>query len=140
MIIFLGVFLFVYAYLPLDVRLYFIDTSLNKETFFYIILGLFLLINLLFTILILLYKNIDLTSQSARKQNLITWVTTLPVMLNLYLTFMVGYIGILNNASNFQGNNYGYLNYLGPILLIGWISALIFIFFQRDQITSESTN
>lgn len=139
-IIFLGVLMFVYAYLPKDVVLSFIDNTINKETFFYIVLGLFVLVNLLFTVVVILNKNLSIGGTSVKKQNLINWVTSLPVMVNLYLTFMIGSIGIINNANNFQGSYYSYLNYLGPILLFSWILALIFILTKKDQIASESTN
>ena len=139
-IIFLGVFLFVYANLPKEVAIVPGQISIEKDMFFYTMIILFVVINLLFTIISILFKNLKVSNLSDRKQMLRTWFISLPVMLNLYITFSVAYLGVLNNPANFESGAYNYLNYLGPILLIGWIFALFFVMSKSNQSPSESTN
>ncbi len=139
-IIWLGFFMFVYAYLPKDVILLPDQLTVTKDNFFYIAITLFLVVNFLFTIVAGMFKQLKSARSTQRSQDLRTWFVSLPIMINLYLAFSIGSLGVMNNPSNFEGSFYGYLNYLGPILLVGWIFVLIFILAKGNQTTSESTN
>jgi hypothetical protein len=59
------------------------------------------------------------------------WFAALPVVVNFYICFLVGFLGVLNNPSNIQFSSYEYLNYLGPILLLVW--GILIIYFMSTK-------
>lgn len=120
-IIFLIVILTVYAKLPEKTLLFISDLTVTKESFFYITLILFFVINFLFSALSWLYSKTK-TSDSKR-QSLREWLTSLPVAINFYIIFLVAYIGELNEPAGGAAESYKYLLYLGPLLIVVWLIA-----------------
>lgn len=121
MIIFLIIILTVYAKLPENTLLYVNDLMTTRETFFYVTLILFFLINFLFSALGWLYNKSK--TNDPKKQNLRDWLISLPVAINFYVIFMVAYIGEINDLASGGSESYFYLLYLGPLLIVIWIIA-----------------
>lgn len=121
-IIFLGTLSWVYAYMPIMVKM---DeegvTQVHKENFFYGGIILFVVINAI----ILFIQNI--LNKRVSSELLKSWVGGFTFVFNLYLSFIIGFLGVLNNATHIPPSNYYYLNYLGPILILAWLIVLIFL-------------
>ena len=119
------ILLLVYAYLPIsvDVNIEGVST-VHKQTFFYVALSSFLVIN----VLLRLITRFGFTKFN---ETLKGWVSLVVLVVNVYLTLLVGFIGVWNNATSISPDGYGYLNYIGPFLLVCWIIGLIFLVFKN---------
>lgn len=122
-ILFLGILLLVYAYLPIMVQLDPEQTisPIQKESFFYAFVAAFVVVNLVFIGFQRLFeKQVDSIALKA-------WVRGLAFVVNLYFTFIVGFIGVINNQQHVSAEGFAYLNYLGPFLLVVWLIGLVYM-------------
>ena len=97
--------------------------TIHRTNFFYLVSLIFLFINIILWVLIKI-----MSPKIVQRFGLLSagWVAALPVVVNFYICFLIGFLGVLNNASSLQLSNYVYLNYLGPILLIIWKGLAIY--------------
>ncbi len=124
--IFLGTLTLIYAYMPIMVKLAEEgELEIQKENFFYASIGIFVVVNLA----ILVIQNI--LNAKLSSEVLKSWIGGFTFVFNLYLSFLVGYMGVFNNLSHISANSYFYLNWLGPILLLLWLIGLIFLILKR---------
>lgn len=125
-ILFAVVLLTIYAYLPISVDLN-IDgvTAVHKQSFFYQALIAFISVNIILRLIFNFgfKKNGGLLS---------SWLSSLILIINVYLTLLIGFIGVWNNATHIAPSGYSYLNFIGPILLIIWIGGLIFLVIKKQ--------
>lgn len=145
-IIFLGVLVLVYAYLPQQVD-FTIDRSglfaetISREFFFYGMLAIFVISNIL---CIGLGKALEqLPAQhkkpgggavffnAATKNAIIGWIKSFCFILNAVFIFGLMYIGMLNNADSIKGDNFGLFLFIGPVLVIIWLLLLVFIILRQ---------
>lgn len=126
--LFLIILLLVYAYLPIIVNLRpgSTDIQLHKETFFYATIAFFVVVNVVLLAFQKLYEN------KIRKEDVKAWVRGLTFVINLYITFMIGFIGVINNTAHIKAEGFAYLNYLGPFLVFSWIVGLIYLVQKRS--------
>ena len=122
---FLGTLSVVYAYLDPAVS-FSVETdmpTMHRTYFFYLISLIFLIINIILWLFIKI-----MSPKISQRFGLLSagWVAALPVVVNFYICFLIGFLGVLNNASSLQLSNYTYLNYLGPILLMIWTGLAIY--------------
>lgn len=124
-LLFAAILLMVYAYLPINVDLNMQGMSdMHKQDFFYNALIIFLVFNILLRLIVKVgLKNL--------RPQLNSWSSALIFILNFYLTLIVGFIGVWNNATSISPGDYAYLNYMGPVLLIFWAVGLIFLVFKK---------
>lgn len=127
--VFLAVLLFVYSLLPVMTSLVPDDASwsVHREYFFYGALIFFLVLNIFLIALERMIRPL------ISREQVRAWVKGLAVVLNFYLACMIGSVGVLNNANDFQPGSYGYLNYIGPVLVVMWIVGLIFIGLNKSK-------
>lgn len=124
-LLFSVILLLVYAYLPIMVDLNIEGVKdVHKQTFFYYAFGSFVIVNLILRV------GLTLGSRSL-SENLGAWIRSILFIVNFYLASIVGFIGVLNNTGHINPSSYGYLNYLGPIFLVVWVSGLIFFIFKK---------
>ncbi|MEM6642157.1 MAG: hypothetical protein AAF616_04180 [Bacteroidota bacterium] len=125
LLLFAAILLLVYAFLPVEVNLN-IDgfSNVNKQTLFYQLLGLFIIVNILLQLL--LKFGVGQWKESDR-----AWVGLLVFIVNFYLASLFGFLGVLNNASSISPDSYAYLNLIAPLLLIVWLVGLIILAFKR---------
>ena len=123
-ILFLIAFSFIYAYMPVMVRLNPGSTlEIHKENFFYYGAGLFLIINIISRIISIFFTPRIVIS---RGEEAAAWFSALPFVINLYMVFIIGFLGALNNSSHILAESYSYLNFLGPAIFFLWICGLIY--------------
>lgn len=124
--IFLGTLSLVYAYMPIMVKL---DeegsAQVHKENFFYFSTAVFISVNL---VVLVIQK---ILNQRPFTEMLKVWMGGFTFVINLYLAFIIGFMGVINNAAHIPASNYFYLNWLGPILLLAWLSGLIFLVVKK---------
>tara|TARA_B100000609_G_scaffold188723_1_gene175132 strand:+ start:382 stop:801 length:420 start_codon:yes stop_codon:yes gene_type:complete len=125
-ILFLFILLLVYAYMPIMVKL---DpeatTQVHKENFFYFGLALFTALNTL-----ILFAQ-SMINKRLKGEVLQSWIGGFTFVFNLYLTFLIGFLGVLNNPSHIEASSYAYLNWLGPFMIFSWFIGLIFILLKK---------
>tara|TARA_S200000501_G_scaffold102378_1_gene95903 strand:+ start:1609 stop:2049 length:441 start_codon:yes stop_codon:yes gene_type:complete len=124
-IIFLGTLSVVYAYLdPVVIFSLKADMpTMHRTYFFYLGSLLFLVINILLWLLIKIIAPLIVQKFGLL---LAGWFAALPVVVNFYICFLIGFLGVLNNTSSLELSNYVYLNFLGPILLLIWMALAIY--------------
>lgn len=133
-IFFLVAFVLIYAFMPIMVELGSEEMSLNmhRENFFYYGLATFLGINILVAVLL---RMLEAWFASIGNELVETWVLGLHVVINVYLTLIVGYIGVLNNTATMLASTYAYLNFIGPTLIFLWIFGLIYLVVKKKETT-----
>lgn len=129
-LLFAGILLLVYAFLPISVDLH-IDGfgALHKQQFFYYAIAIFVVINLVLR-LIFHFGTRGLSEQVNE------WFTLLIFIVNVYLTLLIGFVGVINNETHISASSYAYLNYLGPIAIFGWVIGLFFNLFASRKTSS----
>ncbi len=130
---FLIVFSFVYAFMPIQVKLFpESNWMIHKEQFFYYGFGLFFIIN---AVTWLLQKLSMGQLEETRGEVPAAWLGGLPFVLNISYTMLAGFLGVLNNPAHISPANYAYLNYLVPILIVGWIGGFIYLMLGKKGTT-----
>lgn len=135
-LVFLGMLLYVYAFLPEMVDLY-IDASgaaaisVDKEVFFYGAIGIFLVINLVTSLFSRMVGMMPVMSKgllrtSTMKANLLLWCHGLAIILNAFMLFSVTFIGLYYNDEHFNIKYFSFLVYLGPVMLVLWFFVLFY--------------
>lgn len=124
-VLFVIILLLVYAYLPIQVELNVegLDT-VHKQRFFYYALFAFIIVNLLLRVILTF-------GFRSSKVDIAAWLRGLIFVLNFYMTLIMGFIGVLNNATHVSPSSYAYLNFLGPILLVGWVVGLVVVIVKQ---------
>jgi len=128
-LLFLIILLLVYAYLPVVVQLEpeSSDWKLDKGDFFYFTLAAFVVIN----IAMLGFQK--LTEPLMKSVDLQAWFRGLPFVINLSLTFLIGFIGVINNSAHLSAEGFAYLNYLGPFLIFSWFIGFIILILKGSK-------
>lgn len=132
---FLGVLLYVYAYLPDPVKLP-VDLGgirellVNKGNLFYIMVGIFAIVSTTSFFVVRLINTLP-GSEIRFKKNLTNWSLSFLVVINIFLILSLVIIGIINNTERAGIGHYATLAYVGPVLLVIWLFLLIFVVAKR---------
>ncbi|MEQ9302359.1 MAG: hypothetical protein RJQ14_00475 [Marinoscillum sp.] len=126
-ILFLAILLLVYAYSPVMVRLFenSSELQLNRETFFYYSITVFVVINIVLLAFQKLYEH------NIKREDVRGWVRGLGFVINIYLTLIIGFIGVINNQTHLDTEGFAYLNYLGPFLIFSWFCGLFYLLYTK---------
>ena len=126
-ILFLGILLLVYAYLPIMVKLELEKGALelNKETFFYYAIGGFVVINILM-LYIQKWLEPKIVGYYAK-----AWARGAAFVVNIYVTLIIGFIGVINNTNHLDPAGFSYLNYFGPVIIFSWVIGLIYFVIKK---------
>lgn len=139
--VFLAILLYVYAFLPDQIGIFFerdgsASLTIQRADFFYAALGLFVLTNGA----ILLYRkmnrghlNLGKTSfeDMSTAEQVYHWLMGLSFVINVIYIFSIMFVGMYHNSEHFDITNYVALIYIGPILLAGWIFWFIYLQFSK---------
>ena len=132
---FLGVLLYVYAYLPDPVKLP-VDLGgirellVNKGNLFYVMVGIFAIVSTTSFFVVRLINTLP-GSEISFKKNLTNWSLSFLVVINIFLILSLVIIGIINNTERAGIGHYATLAYVGPVLLVIWLFLLIFVVAKR---------
>lgn len=140
-LIFLGVLLYVYAFLPNIIGVYFDGSgsaqfSMHRADFFYAALGLFVLTNGA----IILYRKMNRGSlnlsvsefgEMSVPEQVYHWLMGLSLVINVIYVFSIMFVGMYHNSEHFDIKDYVALIYIGPLLLAGWIFWFIYLQFSK---------
>ncbi len=126
--LFLGILLLVYAYLPVMVKLSLEEQSLqlHKEHFFYYAIGVFVVINIF---LLFIQQKTEPLIPTLYAQ---AWARAAAFVINIYVTLLIGFIGVINNTNHLDPSSFSYLNYMGPIIIFSWLVGLIYLLMKRS--------
>ena len=135
--LFLGAMGLVYAYLSPKVELGMGPKAwvVNKETFFYTALATFIIVNIVLRILTQYMKNS--LAQSWEDKTLAWFLAIVPIV-NIYVSLLVGFVGVLNNPTHVSTTSYAYLNFFGPALLFVWVIGFGTQFIKEKKTTIGS--
>lgn len=135
-IVFVGVLLIVYAFLPDPTGILFsksgdIIYSISRNIFFYAFLIIFFLVQLIFY----LFRNYVLNNwlENKGKQRLIIWFRGMFLLINLFFILFVSFLGFANNAVDYTYSSVVSLAIAGPLLMLLWLLILPFIFFSSSM-------
>ncbi len=124
-LLFTSILLLIYAYLPIQVELYLEEVkSLHKQTLFYYVFAAFIVLNVsLIVITNLLLKKLS--------EIISAWVKSFIFVVNFYLTTLIAFIGVINNATHLKIEDFVYLMYVSPIILALWCIGLIYLWIKK---------
>lgn len=131
-ILFVAILAMVYAYLPIQVQLKPSGQMylMHREYFFYGVAGFFLLVNIISWLLL---KIVTPTMELKKGEEFAAWFNGLPIVINLSITFLVGFIGVMNNANHIRASSYAYLNFLVPFLILIWMVGFIYFLLKKNN-------
>ncbi len=144
-----AVLLLGYAYLPERVGIHadaegIADQFVEKETFFYVGLGFFIVSNLLGSILLSVLTGIPESAgfyfrSESFKENVTSWFCSFIAVINAFLICAVTYISLFNNQGNYRISQFNWLIYVAPLLLLVNMVWLVVIIVKRAQ-PAEATS
>ena len=132
---FLGVLLYIYAYLPDPVKLP-VDLAgikeilVNKGNLFYFMIGIFAIVSITSFFVIRMINALPVSEHSF-KTNLTNWSLSFLAVINIFLILSLVIIGIINDTEGPASGNYIALAYIGPVLLIAWLFLLVVVISKR---------
>lgn len=104
--------------------------AVSADTFFFIAVAIFLVVNLVFLGFTNVLKKIKTTEDGKGMRNrsfkldIMGWTTGLSGIVNVFLASAVIYLGYLNMSEDFMVAGLSYFIYLGPIMLVAWFIYL----------------
>ncbi|HAA13513.1 MAG TPA: hypothetical protein DCE41_18195 [Cytophagales bacterium] len=115
------------------------DYSLHRDTFFYVMVGGFLAINIVLRGLGLLLQRVPVTNMKQKtffnselfKTRLVAWTISFSGVVNIALILSLIIIGFANYAVNPQSTSIGWFSYLGFGLIALWLVGLVLILLGR---------
>ena len=140
---FMVLFLMTYANIEQTVRLRFSETgrffTMSRDVFFYVVVGFFLLINLTLYVFARILRQLPKPQPSQNlwladmhlRQNLINWLISLALILNIVIIFAIVLIGNMSDTFASRAITLEAWAYVTGGLISCWILALIFIFLRR---------
>ncbi len=134
-VLFLGILTLVYAYIPLDVQIVPDDAgmTIGRDLFFYGVASFFLVVNIVF---VAIFRMVGKQLRE-KSENIFAWLKAGSPAINVYITLLVGFIGVINNSLSVSPSSYAYLNFLGPIALLVWIGGFIYLAFKAKNLSTE---
>jgi hypothetical protein len=129
--LFLVAVLIVYAFLPDPSGLLFDSNGISiieisKNTFFYSILFIFVLIQILY----ILFSQTTLMRKEGNENNKISiWIQGMILSINLFIILMIVFIGLANNAVDYSFTSIHFIAFIAPSVVVLWLLTLPFFLF-----------
>jgi hypothetical protein len=140
-LIFFAALLLSYAFLPENVAVSASERGIpeefiSKETFFYIALAVFVVINLLGSAFLRILNGVSSSSgmyfrSENFKENITSWFAGFVGIVNIFLATGGTYIALFNNQGDYQIGQFNWLIYLAPVLLLLSLVWLVVIIGKR---------
>jgi len=140
-LIFLGVFLYVYAALPAQVAVFtprgsFQSVFIDRSLFFYLGLATFIVWNVLVYILKGMLGQFPVKEYSFFKTEVfrimvLNWLKSFALVVNIFFIVTVALVGIFNRTSMEEFDRFSAFFYIGPILMAIWFIALMVILVRK---------
>jgi hypothetical protein len=130
-LIFLVAVLVVYAFLPDPSGLLFNSDGgsimeVSKNTFFYSILFIFVVIQILY---IVFNQTTLIRKEGSHNKKISTWIQGMILSINLFIILMIVFIGLANNAVDYSFKSIRFIAFVAPSIVILWLLALPFFLF-----------
>lgn len=136
-LIFLACLLYVYAAIQEDLTVELGESGLSfsKETFFYIAVLIFAVLNVVFYYA---SKSLGKAGRSKHRKlsgshSYILILESLKVVLNFTLVSLVVFVGFFNRADDLNIDKYGAMVYVGPFLFGLWILYSAYVLITRKK-------
>lgn len=138
-VFFIIAFLYIYASLPKNVA-YEVSGAgqpikqINQDTFFFVSIAVFVVLNLLIIIPAKMVENQTLNSfrklfriGDTFREYMVSWIYAFAGIFNINLAILVFYILKINVLDGSGGTEIAFIFYLGPLFLLLWIIALFIL-------------
>ncbi|WP_373496839.1 DNA topoisomerase IV [Aquiflexum sp.] len=142
-LIFIFVFLYTYAALP-DLVVYEIDSQeglskiISKNTFFYAVIILFVVLNIILITPGKLIENQSTKNLSkifpvgdVYRDYILTWIYSFVGIINISLSILCIFVHSINNQNEISSGDFNFFFYLIPVFFVVWIVGLFWILFQK---------
>jgi hypothetical protein len=127
----LGFFMYTYAALPDPLVVLDNEEQLiiGKETWFYSILALLAIFNML----VYVFRSLHRSNQEG--EGFVSWFYGLVICLNLFIIVAVSYISLFNGGERFEYGRIGIIIYGSVILMVAWASAWpVYLIFAKKRV------
>ncbi|MFY0594524.1 hypothetical protein [Roseivirga sp.] len=140
--LFTGALIWSYAFLASQVNYRFDPAgdalgTASKDTYFFGAIVIFLIINVVCFWFVKTLKKISTTDDGtgiknrSLKQDIINWVKGFAGVLNLFLSLVLVFLGLMNMSADYNIKTMGFYVYLGPVLILVWFFYLAAILGKR---------
>ncbi|MEM9674042.1 MAG: hypothetical protein AAF992_15730 [Bacteroidota bacterium] len=115
---------------------------IGKETFFYLALGLFVLVNVVCLVFYRVLEAVPVSSplffrSALFKRRISNWFGTFTIVINIFLICIVSYISLFNNQGDYLIGQFNWIVWVGPLLSIGVFAWLLIILLSPKPINTE---
>lgn len=106
---------------------------LDKDMYFFVSLGVFILVNAVVGFFIQTIKKVKTVEDGKGfknitfKQDITTWFKGFAAVVNIFFSLILFYLGLVNLAESQQSFTMGFYIYLGPILILLWFFYLAWL-------------
>lgn len=126
-----------YSYMPDQVEAFSTEEgvqTISRADFFYLSIGLFMLINIMFTAFAALtdkapFRTGGFFKSAEQKQAFSTWVKIENMLINVLMAACIIFLGIFNNPESLSPSGFVWLVYISIGLLALWTLQLIRVLF-----------
>ena len=140
-IFFFAALILSYAFLPERVGILADEEGIanefvSKETFFYSALAIFIVINLLGSFFLGILTAVPETSglyfnSENFKESITSWFSSFIAIANVFLVTATLYVSLYNNQSDYTIDEFNFLIYVAPLLLVVSLVWLVFVIARR---------
>lgn len=142
---FLAALLFSYTSIPeqVDIALGSSVVSsifLSRDVYFYAMIGIMVFTNAtLLTMAKVLNIIPSLEASNTFKVNIINWLGSFSVILNLFFSITALIVGFYNNPAFESPTHYNYLAYIGLVLILVWLFGLLYVLVKKNGVKAPAS-
>ncbi|MEM8968910.1 MAG: hypothetical protein AAGE93_21010 [Bacteroidota bacterium] len=137
-----------YAFLPIEVGLQADsngqpDQFINRETFFYLSLGTFVVVNIICLVFFRVLNALPASStvfyrSILFKERIRDWFGAFTTVINIFLICIVSYLSLFNNQGDYQIGQFNWIMWVGPLLFAGVLVWFVVILLSPKPISTEA--
>lgn len=119
------------------------DQFVARETFFYLALGIFAIVNIICFVFFRLLRDISPSSpvfyrSELFKERISAWFSSFITTINVFLICMVGYIALFNTQGDYHISQFNWIVFVGPVLFLVVAVWFLVLLLSPKPISTEA--
>lgn len=119
------------------------DQLVARETFFYLSLGLFVVVNVICFVFFRMLRTIPATSavfyrSELFKERVGAWFSSFTTVINIFMICMVIYISLFNTQGDYRIEQFNWIVFVGPVLLAAIMLWLLVLLLSPKPLSTET--
>ena len=117
------------------------DQFVNRETFFYLALGIFVVVNIICFIFARMLQTIPSTAtlfyrSELFKQRISAWFSSFTTVINIFLICAVAYLSLFNTQGDYYIGQFYWILFVAPVLLASIVIWLLILLFSPKPVNT----